>query len=156
MTHKDAPEDSADSIVIDCHLDEPPEKVWKALTDSYLLAEWLGPNDVQPEVGRRFIIRLGDGLDEEVACEVLNVEANRSISYTWRSGGRGGQGGAPSVDTIVTWTLIPTFDGGTRLRLVHQEVALSGVVMAIGRWLPVRARARRFPVRTIQPLRLAA
>ena len=32
-----------DSISFEFHLEHPPEKVWRALTDPGLLAEWLLP-----------------------------------------------------------------------------------------------------------------
>ena len=33
--------DSSDSLVFECDFEEPPEKVWRALTDPALLAAWL-------------------------------------------------------------------------------------------------------------------
>jgi uncharacterized protein YndB with AHSA1/START domain len=50
-------DDHAETIVVDYDLAEPPKKVWRALTEPGLLAAWLGPNDIRPEVGHRF--RLG-------------------------------------------------------------------------------------------------
>lgn len=34
--------------------DVPAETLWRALTDSELLATWLMPNDFRAEVGHRF------------------------------------------------------------------------------------------------------
>jgi uncharacterized protein YndB with AHSA1/START domain len=51
MNHQDGP---AESIVVECDLPEPPEKVWRALTVPELLAAWLMPNDIRAEVGSRF------------------------------------------------------------------------------------------------------
>jgi uncharacterized protein YndB with AHSA1/START domain len=36
-----ATSDSAHSLVFDCDFGEPPEKVWRALTEPRLLAAWL-------------------------------------------------------------------------------------------------------------------
>ena len=36
------------SVDLDEHIESPPDKVWKALTDSTMLARWLMPNDVEP------------------------------------------------------------------------------------------------------------
>jgi uncharacterized protein YndB with AHSA1/START domain len=35
-------------------LPHPPEKVWRALTESELLAAWLMANDMQPLIGHSF------------------------------------------------------------------------------------------------------
>jgi uncharacterized protein YndB with AHSA1/START domain len=106
-------------IVIDCELDAPPEKVWRALTVPELLAAWLLPNDIVPEAGRRFRVANAPGGD--VDCEVLASEPPRRLSYRWRGAAEGGErdpAGRP-LDTVVTFELEATPSGGTRLRLVH-------------------------------------
>jgi uncharacterized protein YndB with AHSA1/START domain len=45
------------SIIIEREMPHPPEKVWRALTQSPLLEEWLMKNDFQPVVGHRFNFR---------------------------------------------------------------------------------------------------
>ena len=45
------------NIMIEAFYPFPPERVWKALTDSRALAGWLMPNDFQPRVGHRFQFR---------------------------------------------------------------------------------------------------
>ncbi|HEX4183842.1 MAG TPA: SRPBCC domain-containing protein [Caulobacteraceae bacterium] len=107
-----------ETIIVDCDLEEPPHKVWRALTEPELLAAWLGPNDIRPEVGHRFSVAASGA---EVQCEVLEAEPNRSITFTWREQREEG----PPVESQVSWTLIPTFIGGTRLRIVHDGFALS-------------------------------
>jgi ATP-dependent Clp protease, protease subunit len=42
-----------DPVVVECDLPDPPEKVWRALTEAHLLAAWLMPNDLRPAVGAR-------------------------------------------------------------------------------------------------------
>jgi uncharacterized protein YndB with AHSA1/START domain len=44
------------SIVIERKMPHPPEKVWRALTQSPLIEEWLMQNDFQ-SVGHRFNFR---------------------------------------------------------------------------------------------------
>jgi uncharacterized protein YndB with AHSA1/START domain len=87
----------------------PPERVWLALTDPGLLAQWLMPNDFAPRVGHTFTFRTdpAPGFDGVVRCEVLEVEAPRRLSYTWRGG---------PIDTVVSFTLEPVPEG-TRLRM---------------------------------------
>jgi uncharacterized protein YndB with AHSA1/START domain len=105
---------SQDAIVIDVALDAPPGLVWRALTEPALVARWLGANDVEARIGRRFTVEPTAG-EPPVDCEVIEVEPDRRLSYRWRDGGEG----AAALDTVVTWVLDPTPDGGTRLRLVH-------------------------------------
>ena len=69
------------SVVVEREIPHPPEKVWRALTQLKLIEEWLMKNDFKPAVGHRFNLRgdWGGVLD----CEVLAVEPNRTLSYTW-------------------------------------------------------------------------
>ncbi len=101
------------AIRVDYDFPYPPEKVWRCLTESELIARWLMPNDFRPEVGHCFTFRTqpipAAGFDGIVHCEVLDVVAPRRLSYSWRGA---------SIDTVVTWTLEGTRDG-TRLHLVH-------------------------------------
>jgi uncharacterized protein YndB with AHSA1/START domain len=107
------------SVVVDRDFPHPPEKVWRALTESGLLAEWLMSNDFSPTVGHRFEFRADWGT---VACQVLTVEVRKTLSYSWAAMG---------LESVVTWTLTPT-GGGTHLRMEHvgfrrdQEQAFQG------------------------------
>ena len=93
-------------------LAHPPEKVWRALTDPALLAEWLLPAiDFRLEPGAAFTFKTQPypGWDGTVNCQFLEIEANRKLRYTWT---------VPFLDTVVTFTLTPT-PSGTRLTLVQ-------------------------------------
>jgi uncharacterized protein YndB with AHSA1/START domain len=88
----------------------PPEKVWRALTESPLIEKWLMKNDFQPVVGHRFNFRATpqpywNGVTD---CEVLIVEPFRRLSYRWCSSG---DEAADGLNTVVTWTLTPTERG---------------------------------------------
>jgi len=101
------------SVVIERDLAHPPEKIWRALTQPHLLAEWLMQNDFKPTMGHRFNLRTqayGDW-NGVIDCEVLAIEPNKTLSYIWESGN-----GPLRVTTVVTWTLTPT-DTGTHLRM---------------------------------------
>ena len=101
-----------ESISFEFDLQHSPEKVWRALTDPVLLAEWLLPVvDLKLEPGAAFTFKTQPypGWDGLVNCRVLEIEAPRTISYTWVVG---------DMDTIVTFTLTPTASG-TRLSLVQ-------------------------------------
>jgi uncharacterized protein YndB with AHSA1/START domain len=98
------------SIVVERELPHPPEKVWRALTQPHLIEEWLMKNEFAPVVGHRFNLRADWGV---VACQVLAVEPNRSLSYTFDAS----QAGAASdLKSVITWTLTPT-GTGTHLRM---------------------------------------
>ncbi|MCW3840656.1 SRPBCC domain-containing protein [Micromonospora yasonensis] len=101
------------AIAVDQFLAHPPAKVWRALTDSDLLARWLMPNDFRPVPGHRFTFhttpRPAQGFDGIVHCEVLELDAPHRLRWAWR-GGR--------LDTVVTWSLVPE-GRGTRLFLEH-------------------------------------
>lgn len=98
------------SIIIEREMPHPPEKVWRALTQSALIEQWLMRNDFQPTVGRKFNFR-ADPLPHwngVVDCEVLVVEPGERLSYSWN--GSGGEA-ANGLRTVVTWTLTPTKSG---------------------------------------------
>lgn len=92
------------SVVIERDIPFPAERLWRALTQPHLIAEWLMQNDFAPVVGHRFDYRADWG---SVNCEVLAVEPQRRLAYTWSAYG---------LESTVTWTLTPT-DTGTHLRM---------------------------------------
>jgi len=97
------------SVVVEREIPHPPEKIWRALTQPDLIAEWLMKNDFRPAVDHRFNLRADWGA---VDCQVLAVEPNKALSYTWNVT-RDNMAGLKSV---VTWTLTPT-NSGTHLRM---------------------------------------
>jgi uncharacterized protein YndB with AHSA1/START domain len=92
------------SVVVEREFAHPPEKIWRALTQPHLIAEWLMKNDFEPVVGHRFDLRADWG---SVDCEVVEVAPNKTLSYTWAAMG---------LESVVTWTLTPT-SKGTQLRM---------------------------------------
>lgn len=44
-------------VVIEREFPHAPEKVWRALSQPYLIDEWLMKNDFNPVVGHRFNLR---------------------------------------------------------------------------------------------------
>jgi uncharacterized protein YndB with AHSA1/START domain len=97
------------SLVIEKEMPHPPEKIWRALTQASLIGQWLMSNDFQPVVGHKFTFRAtpAPNWNGIVECEVLLVEPNSRLSYSWGSMGLG---------TVVAWTLTPT-RGGTHVRM---------------------------------------
>ena len=99
------------SVVIEREFPHAVEKLWRALTQPHLIAEWLMQNDFKPAPGHRFNLRgdWGGVLD----CEVLAVEPNRRLSYTWN---HRHEDAAYNLQSVVTFTLTPT-GSGTHLRV---------------------------------------
>jgi uncharacterized protein YndB with AHSA1/START domain len=99
------------SVVIERDMPFPLEKIWRALTEGQLIEEWLMKNDFQPVVGHRFSFRSTPvpNWDGVINSEILVVEPNSRLSYSWSSMG---------LESVVTWTLTPT-DGGTHVRMEH-------------------------------------
>ena len=76
----------AQTLSLTFELSHPPEKVWRALTDSELLAEWLLPVcDLTLEPGAAFTFKAQPqpGWDGIVNCRLLEIEAQRKLSWTW-------------------------------------------------------------------------
>jgi uncharacterized protein YndB with AHSA1/START domain len=94
----------ARSVVIERDLPFPPQKIWRALTQPHLIAEWLMNNDFKPVLGHDFKFTADWG---GVDCKVLTVEPDKTLSYTW---------GAYGLESVVTWTLTTT-STGTHLRM---------------------------------------
>ena len=115
-------------VVVEREMPFPPEEIWRALTQPHLIEEWLMKNDFKPVVDHRFNLRADWGV---VDCQVLAVEPNKTLSYTWA---------AYDLKSVVTWTLTPT-STGAHLRmeqvgfLPDQEQAYQGAKYGWQRFL---------------------
>ena len=71
------------AILVERVMPYPPEKIWRALTLSPLIEEWLMKNDFQPVVGHRFNFRAAPvlGWNGVTDCEVLEIIGRAS----WRA-----------------------------------------------------------------------
>ena len=101
---------------------QPRERVWRALSNSATLAEWMFPNDFEPRIGHRFTFRVPgnpkvnfEGLT--VRCEVLECEAPSRLVFSWSAGG-------PVENTRVSFRLEPDGDG-TRVLFEHSGFDVS-------------------------------
>ncbi len=92
------------AVVVERDLPHPTRKIWRALTQSHLIEEWLMKTDFRAETGHRFRFSADWG---EVECEVRAVEEERTLVYSWDAG---------DLRSEVIWTLTP-IDTGTRLRM---------------------------------------
>lgn len=103
------PVEATRTLVIERTFPHPPEKLWRALTENKLLAQWLMDNDFEPALGHKFQFRSQpmpqwDGIIE---CEVLALEPLQRLSYTWRALG---------LESVVLFTLTAA-EHGTHLRI---------------------------------------
>ncbi|AEU35438.1 SRPBCC family protein [Granulicella mallensis] len=118
------PAENTRTVVVEKVFAYPPEKLWRALTEPSLLAQWLLNNDFKPSVGQAFQFRADPmpNWSGIIDCEVLIVEPLARLSYTWNSMG---------LESVVLFTLTPG-EGGTHLRIEQsgfrpdQEAAYKG------------------------------
>ena len=91
--------------------------VWRVLTEPELIAGWWAPaSAIRAELGHRFTLDMGSyGVQQ---CEVIAVEPERLLSYTFAEG---------VLDTTLTWTLTPE-GAGTRLALCHDGFDLDSTL----------------------------
>ena len=103
------PSNETRSVVVEREFPFPPEKLWRALTQPHLIEEWLMKNDFVPAMGHRFSLSRSPRPDVNIMidCEVVAIEPNKTLSYTWEAYG---------LESVVTWTLTPT-STGTHLRM---------------------------------------
>jgi uncharacterized protein YndB with AHSA1/START domain len=97
------------TVIVERQLAAPAEKVWRALTQPHLIAEWLMKNDFKPVEGHKFTLSRTPSPEINVVidCEVMSVEAGKALTYRWSAYG---------TDTVVTFTLTPN-ESGTTLRV---------------------------------------
>jgi uncharacterized protein YndB with AHSA1/START domain len=108
------PKGQTDAISFEVDLRHSPQKVWRAITDPALLAQWLLPVfEWKLEPGAAFLFKTEPHppWDGRVRCQMLAIEPERELRYTWSVGDM-------ELDTVVTFTLTPTATG-TRLTLVQ-------------------------------------
>jgi len=117
---------NTEPLVFECDLPDPREKVWRALTERDLLAAWLMPNDIRPEVGAKFQLRPARAkgqcvpLDKcvPVECEILEAESGRRLR--WRQQEQcDAVASQRFVESVVTFELSDIPSGGTHVRIVH-------------------------------------
>lgn len=116
------------TVVVERDLPFPPDRVWRALTQPHLMAEWLMQSDFVPEVDRKFRFTPAWG---EIDCRVLAIESGARLSYTWDARG---------LESVVTWTVTAS-SRGTHLRMeqsgfrLDQPQAYGGARMGWQRFL---------------------
>jgi uncharacterized protein YndB with AHSA1/START domain len=103
------PDTAARSVIVEREFPQPPEKVWRALTESSLIEQWLMKNDFQAVAGHSFTLRADPvpNWNGVIECQVIAAEPGKKLSYSW---------GTLGHESVVTFTLTPT-GAGTHLRM---------------------------------------
>jgi uncharacterized protein YndB with AHSA1/START domain len=109
------------------------ERVWEALTDSSLLAEWLADEvELEPWEGGEVVCRYADG--EERHGEVALVEEAERLAFEWHR-----EGEAPSRVELT----VDAVAGGTRVTVIESgDWPVAPTLLAAG-W---SARLRALPL----------
>ncbi|MFE0101405.1 SRPBCC domain-containing protein [Streptomyces sp. NPDC059009] len=119
-----APDDDLTTLRVDQFFPHPPAKVWRALTDPELLAQWQmpGADGFRLEVGHRYVLtsvpRPNTNFSGTIDVQVLAYEPGRMLSVRWADA-EPDPGAANPADWTITWTVEPE-GRGTRLFLVHE------------------------------------
>ncbi|CAH1672954.1 MAG: hypothetical protein KF735_22740 [Chelatococcus sp.] len=93
-------EDKENSIELEYHIDEPPHKVWRAITVPELRDVWL-PKDALA--------------DQEATA----LTPGEEVSYRMR------ESAPPFLESTVTFRISPDTAGGTSLRIIHERADVS-------------------------------
>jgi len=109
--------DDVTRVRVDEFLPHSTARVWAALTDPDALRGWFMDGDFKPVVGHRFEFRTdplaATGFSGVIACEVLDLEPEALLRYSWADA-RNPDG----LDSVVTWTLHAE---GTGTRVVVEQ-----------------------------------
>ena len=101
-------------FIIERVYNAPVEKVWHAITDINAMKEWyFDIPEFKPEVGAKF--QFEGGADNRCylhLCEVIEVIAEKKLTYSWRYDGYEG-------NSFVTFELFAE-GNNTRLKLTHE------------------------------------
>jgi uncharacterized protein YndB with AHSA1/START domain len=98
-------------IVLSIETPADTETAWAALTDPDRVTEWF--TDVSPlgAPGDPYRIDFGDSAVEGV---IVDLQEGRRFAYTWRW-----EAADDDEQTLVSWTIEPVGDDGTRISLEH-------------------------------------
>ncbi len=147
MSMTDGPSRSAveGELVTEAILDAAQAKVWRALTEPEIVADWLGSAGFEARAMPRFAIP-PEADRPAIDCEILTADPPDRLSYAWREDA--GQ------DSVVTFELSPAGPDRTRLRIGHRGVEPASRLRPLATPRPVSHMATRYA--HAAPMRLAA
>lgn len=117
-----------ESVRREMTLAAPVSRVWRALTDSAEIAEWMYPNDFKPKVGHRFTLQVPSRPDFDgiVRGEVLECVPEATLRFTWAGGDVAGTTVSHALDAVADGTLLRFEHEGFDLDAAWGEQALKG------------------------------
>jgi uncharacterized protein YndB with AHSA1/START domain len=89
-----------DAVVVECDLEAPPAKVWRALAEPEIRTEWLG----EAEAG---------------ASQVRRAEPPERLDLAWPTG---------EGECLISFEINPSQDGGSHLTITHHAPPSASVV----------------------------
>lgn len=102
----------------------PPDVTWTYITEPERVALWFTDATPLGTVGDRYRLDFGEGSVVEGALVAL--DPGRSFSHEWAW-----EDASPDERTLVTWTVEPRTQGGSRVLLVHEGWAEAGADEAL-------------------------
>ncbi len=93
--------------------EHPPAQIWRMLTDSAKLPEWLAPGRIEPSVGGAARLDFAESRTV-IDSQVTAYDAGRMLEYSWSSPGE--------PQRPVRWEIEPAGDG-SRLTLTLRTPA---------------------------------
>lgn len=115
-------------VAFDRAIDQPPAKVWAALTDPKILANWLGEVELDLRVGGAYIIRFRK-VTVVMTGVITALDAGKVLEHTWKE-----NYGMPA--SKVRWG-VRSAEGGCRLELSHTfppDCVLNEIIGFLGGW----------------------
>src|SRR5215470_10647503 len=110
-------------VAFDRAIERPAARVWAALTDPRILANWLGEVEVDLRVGGNYIIRFRK-MSVVMTGRITALDPGRTLEYTWLE-----NYGMPA--SKIRWEVSPS-DRGCRLQLSHSFTAESALKEIVG------------------------
>lgn len=107
-------------IALDIETAAEPAEAWAALTVPEQIAEWFTDASPLGPVGTAYRLDFGDG--SVVEGVVTEVEPGRRFAHTWAWADA-----EPGQQTLVSWTVEPLGNGGSRVSLVHDGWSEAGL-----------------------------
>lgn len=108
-------------------LDQPPEKVWKALTDPEEIEAWFVRTELEARVGGRYVEH-HDHVGMSMEGEVTHWDPPRAFGHTWWADPDGGY-----QEASILWEITPE-GAGSRLIMTHRFKDLEGADGIMAGW----------------------
>lgn len=107
-------------IILTIETAAAPDDVWRTLTEPERVVDWFTDASPLGQAGDTYRLDFGDG--SVVEGVITLVEPGQRFAHTWAWADA-----EPAHETLVTWSIEPITEGGTRITLTHGGWAEAGV-----------------------------